>query len=60
VTDTAITQQGDSGALTLDDATDDVVGHVVGATANVASYIQEIDYQLREIAKQAQFSSVTL
>jgi hypothetical protein len=59
MTDAAITQQGDSGALTVDDATGDIVGHVVGATTSVASYIQEIDYQLRAL-RQGQFSSLSL
>jgi len=59
-TDTAITQQGDSGAVAHHKGTGDIVGHVVGGTGTVASYIQEIDYQLRVIAAQAPFANIHL
>lgn len=65
MTDTAVTKQGDSGAPAIEAKTGDVVGHVVGGTTGVASYIQEIDYQLRAISrhgvtKQSQFSNIAL
>src|SRR5882672_676608 len=50
MTDQPITQPGDSGAVAIDPQTGNIAGHVVGGTAQVASYIQEIDYQLRTIA----------
>ncbi|MGA7794181.1 MAG: hypothetical protein WCA19_14190 [Candidatus Acidiferrales bacterium] len=57
---TAITQPGDSGAVAIHTITGEIVGHVVGGTGQVASYIQEIDYQLRAIAAQAPFASISL
>lgn len=60
MTDKAITVSGDSGARATEKNSGDVVGHVVGATANVASYIQEIDYQLNAIKTQSQFSGMAL
>ncbi len=59
-TDTAITQQGDSGAVAVHTTTGEIVGHVVGGTGQVASYIQEIDYQLHAIAAQAPFVNIRL
>jgi hypothetical protein len=60
MTDKAITTQGDSGARAVEKSSGDVVGHVVGATIKVASYIQEIDYQLNVIKSHAQFSGIAL
>lgn len=60
MTDSAITRQGDSGAVATDPQTGDIAGHVVGGTPQVASYIQEIDYQLGVIAANGQFANITL
>jgi hypothetical protein len=60
MTDNQITQQGDSGAVSVIHNTSDVIGHVVGATANVASYIQEIDYQLQAINNANSTWSITI
>ena len=60
MTDQPITQQGDSGARAIEKSSGDVIGHVVGATTNVASYIQEIDYQLNAIKAQSQFSGIQI
>jgi hypothetical protein len=57
---TAITQQGDSGAVAIHATTGKIVGHVVGGTGQVASYIQEIDYQLCAIAAQSPFATISL
>jgi hypothetical protein len=57
---TAITQQGDSGAVAIHATTGEIVGHVVGGTGQVASYIQEIDYQLCAIAAQSPFATISL
>jgi hypothetical protein len=41
-----ITQSGDSGGPVL--LNNDLIGHVVGASPNVTSYVQDVSYQLRE------------
>lgn len=45
-TTSEITSPGDSGGPVL--AGPDVIGHVVGASPNVTSFVQDINYQLRE------------
>lgn len=54
-----VTQPGDSGAAVLNSA-GDLIGHVVGASAGVFSYIQDIHYQLTIIDSQLGFSGITL
>lgn len=60
MTDKAITVKGDSGARATHANSGDLVGHVVGATTKVASYVQEIDYQLKAIKTQSQFSNIAV
>jgi len=56
----AVTQQGDSGAVARDPFTGQIAGHVVGATPQVGSYVQEIDYQLGVIAANGSFANIHL
>lgn len=53
-----VTRKGDSGAPVLKSG--GLVGHVIGASVGVATYIQLIDYQLQEIRNQSGFSSARL
>lgn len=55
-----VTQPGDSGAAVLLQGTQQVVGHVVGGSAGITSYIQDIDYQLQAIRSSPMFASVVL
>jgi hypothetical protein len=50
-----ITQPGDSGGpVVLSNGTGtDVIGHVVGGSSNVTSFIQDMQYQLREASNPA-------
>ena len=54
-----VTQPGHSGAAVLNSA-GDLIGHVVGASPGVFSYIQDINYQLTIIDSQPGFSGITL
>ena len=53
-----VTAKGDSGAPCLKSG--DLIGHVIGASKGMATYIQEIDYQLQEIRNQTGFSSAAI
>jgi hypothetical protein len=59
MTSMAVTTGGDSGAPVLD-SVGFLVGHVIGATAGFSSYIQDVHYQLREVAAQAGLSGIIL
>jgi hypothetical protein len=54
-----VTQLGDSGAPVLD-SQGALIGHVIGGSPGVFSYIQEIHYQLRNIGSQSSFSGIQL
>jgi hypothetical protein len=53
-----VTRKGDSGAPVLKGG--ELVGHVIGASVGMTTYIQLIDYQLQEIRSQRGFSSASL
>jgi hypothetical protein len=46
-TTAGISADGDSGAPVLADGTDDLIGHLVGASGAATSYVEAIDAQLR-------------
>jgi hypothetical protein len=48
-TTAGVTQGGDSGGPVLLDGTDQLVGHLVGASGVITSYIQAIDIQLKAV-----------
>jgi hypothetical protein len=54
-----VTQAGHSGAAVLNSA-GNLIGHVVGASPGVFSYIQDIHYQLTIIDSQPGFSGIAL
>lgn len=56
LTDDCVTIDGDSGAMVLDDATGQVIGHVIAGVPNVATFIQSVDYQLSELAATGRFA----
>ncbi|WP_348263911.1 hypothetical protein P8935_05080 [Telmatobacter sp. DSM 110680] len=53
-----VTAKGDSGAPALKST--DLIGHVIGASKGMTTYIQQIDYQLQEIRNQSGFSSAVI
>lgn len=55
-----VTQAGDSGAAVLLQGTQRVIGHVVGGSTGMTSYIQDIDYQLQAIRSSSTFASVAI
>jgi hypothetical protein len=52
-TTTQITNPGDSGGPVL--LGSDIIGHVVGASPGVTSYVQDISYQIREASNPLRF-----
>jgi len=60
LTANSVTQAGDSGAAVLLQGTTQVVGHVIGGTPGMSSFIQDITYQLRAIHAHPAFASVTV
>jgi hypothetical protein len=46
MTHNAISQHGDSGAMVLLQGEDRIIGHVVGASPGMMTYVQDIEYQL--------------
>jgi hypothetical protein len=57
-TDGVISSKGDSGGAVTQSG--DLIGHIVGASAGVGSYVQSIDYQLKEAAARGGFTSLGL
>jgi hypothetical protein len=54
-----VTQPGDSGAAVLD-RQGDIIGHVIGGSPGVFSYIQDIHYQMRMIGSNSSFTGIRL
>ena len=57
-TDREITSGGDSGGPAM--VGNDLIGHVVGASTGVCSYIQAVDYQLKEAATRGGLTGLRL
>jgi|SRR5215469_2487765 len=60
LTMTGVTQPGDSGAAVLLQNTQSLVGHVIGASGRITSYIQDIEYQLQMIRSNPAFAAITV
>lgn len=60
LTSQAVTQAGDSGTAATDPVTNAVAGHVVGASPNCASVIQDINYQLGVIRALPGFGGISV
>jgi hypothetical protein len=58
MTTTCVTKKGDSGAPVLKGSS--LIGHVIGASVGMTTYIQLFGYQLQEIANRSGFSSAKL
>lgn len=54
-----VTQPGDSGATVLD-RQGAIIGHVIGGSPRVFSYIQDIHYQMRMIGSNNSFAGIRL
>jgi hypothetical protein len=50
-----VTAPGDSGSPVLDSASN-IIGHVIGASKGFCTYIQDVRYQMREIASKSGFA----
>jgi hypothetical protein len=59
ITTAVVTKGGDSGAPVVN-SVNAVIGHVVGAIPGYGTLIQAIDYQLRAISLQQQFSGIQI
>jgi len=58
MTTACVTKKGDSGAPVLKGGS--LIGHVIGASVGMMSYIQVFDYQLQEIRNRPGFSAAKL
>lgn len=59
MTTMAVTKGGDSGAPVFD-SVGFLVGHVLGASPGYSSYIQDVHYQLREVARHPGLSGIAV
>jgi len=51
---------GDSGSAVVDPTSNDVVGLVIGGSAGITTFIQDVRYQISQAATLGSLSSLTI